>query len=67
MIIVGFQTMMIGLVADLISSSRSLIEDTLVRVREIELRLGHEADVERCGEEPGSAPPRAGAGGRGGR
>ena len=67
MIIVGFQTMMIGLVADLISSSRSLIEDTLVRVRELELRLGHEADVERCGEEPGSAPPRAGAGGRGGR
>ena len=47
LVIVGFQTMLIGLVADLIASSRSLVEDTLLRVRELELRLGREADVER--------------------
>src|SRR5439155_1340384 len=33
LLIVGFQTMLIGLVADLIGASRSLQEDTLVRVR----------------------------------
>ena len=38
LLIVGFQTMLIGLVADLIGSSRSLLEDALVRVRELELR-----------------------------
>jgi glycosyltransferase involved in cell wall biosynthesis len=42
--IVGFQTMLIGLVADLIGSSRALVEDALVRVREIELRVAAEAD-----------------------
>ena len=43
LVIVGFQTMLIGLVADLIGSSRSLVEDTLLRVRELELRFGREA------------------------
>jgi glycosyltransferase involved in cell wall biosynthesis len=47
LLIVGFQTMLIGLVADLIGSSRSLQEDTLVRVRELELRLAADADVVR--------------------
>ena len=47
LLIVGFQTLLIGLVADLIGASRSLQEDTLVRVREIELRLGDGPDVER--------------------
>jgi glycosyltransferase involved in cell wall biosynthesis len=42
--IVGFQTMLIGLVADLIGSSRALVEDALVRIREIELRVSAEAD-----------------------
>ena len=55
LLIVGFQTMLIGLVADLIGASRSLQEDTLVRVRELELRLGDGAEVERL--EP-AAPPR---------
>ncbi|MGH7893257.1 MAG: glycosyltransferase family 2 protein [Candidatus Binatia bacterium] len=45
LIIVGFQTMLIGLVADLIGSSRSLLEDMLVRVREIELRIADDVDV----------------------
>ena len=44
LVILGFQTMLIGLVADLIGSSRALVEDTLVRVREIELRVSAEAD-----------------------
>jgi len=58
LVIVGFQTMLIGLVADLIGSSRSLLEDTLFRVRELELRLGHEADVERLAPEARPTPPR---------
>jgi glycosyltransferase involved in cell wall biosynthesis len=47
LLIVGFQTLLIGLVADLIGSSRSLQEDALVRLREIELRLGDGPEVER--------------------
>jgi glycosyltransferase involved in cell wall biosynthesis len=39
LIIVGFQTLQIALVADLIGSSRRLVEDTLLRVRRIELDL----------------------------
>lgn len=37
LIIIGFQTVLIGLVADLIGSNRSLIEDLLFRLRRIEL------------------------------
>ena len=44
LLIVGFQTLLIGLVADLIGSSRALVEDTLVRVRELELRVDRDAD-----------------------
>jgi hypothetical protein len=47
LLIVGFQTVLIGLVADLIAGSRALVEDTLFRVREIELRLGEGPEVER--------------------
>jgi glycosyltransferase involved in cell wall biosynthesis len=47
LVIVGFQTVLIGLLADLIASSRALVEDTLFRVREIELRLGEGPDIER--------------------
>jgi hypothetical protein len=35
--IIGFQVLMIGLVADEISFNRKLIEETLLRVRRIEL------------------------------
>lgn len=66
LLIVGFQTMLIGLVADLISNLRLLVEDALVRVRELELRSGGEADVERCAAEDGRrAPARTGTVGRG--
>jgi glycosyltransferase involved in cell wall biosynthesis len=37
LIIIGFQTVLIGLVADLIGSSRSLTEDLLFRIRRLEL------------------------------
>jgi glycosyltransferase involved in cell wall biosynthesis len=62
LVIVGFQTMLIGLVADLIASSRSLTEDTLLRVRELELRLGREADVERLQTGDAVPPARAESG-----
>lgn len=44
LLIIGFQTVLIGLVADLIGSSRALLEDVLVRVREVEMRLAEEED-----------------------
>jgi len=37
LMIVGFQTVMIGLVADVLSGSRKLTEDLLYRVRKMEL------------------------------
>jgi glycosyltransferase involved in cell wall biosynthesis len=40
LMIVGFQVALIGLVADVISGNRKLIEDLLYRVRGIELTLG---------------------------
>jgi len=47
--IIGFQTISLGLVADLIGNNRWLLEDTLFRVRELELRLGDGPDVVRLG------------------
>jgi glycosyltransferase involved in cell wall biosynthesis len=44
--IIGVQTILMGLVADLIALSRALTEDTLLRVRKIELRLGELPDTE---------------------
>jgi len=39
--IIGFQIMVIGLVADLISGNRKLIEDSLYRIRKLELLSGN--------------------------
>jgi glycosyltransferase involved in cell wall biosynthesis len=47
LLLAGFMTMLIGLVADLIAGSRALVEDTLLRVRQLELRLGNGPDVVR--------------------
>lgn len=55
LVIVGFQTILIGLLADLIAGSRALVEDNLFRVREIELRLGEAPEVERL-EPPAKVP-----------
>jgi len=38
LLIIGFQVIVLGVVADLISANRRLIEDTLLRVKKIELR-----------------------------
>ncbi len=51
LVIIGVQTMLIGLVADLIGANRSLLEDALIRVRQMELRLGDAPDVVRLGDE----------------
>lgn len=40
LMIVGFQVLLIGLVADVISGNRKLIEDLVYRVRKMELSLG---------------------------
>ena len=38
LLIIGFQLLIVGLLADLISANRRLIEDTLLRVKKIELK-----------------------------
>ncbi len=66
--IIGVQTVLMGLIADLIASSRSLTEDTLLRMRKIELRLGEKPDLEpgyHGGDDDDQtepAPPRVGRG-----
>ena len=40
LMIVGFQVLLIGLVSDVISGNRKLLEDLLYRVRSIELAVG---------------------------
>jgi len=57
LMIVGFQVLLIGLVSDMISGSRKLLEDLLYRVRSLEI-ASHGADV-RPGTHEGR---RAGAG-----
>ena len=39
LLIIGFQILIVGLLADLISANRRLIEDTLLRVKKIELNV----------------------------
>jgi glycosyltransferase involved in cell wall biosynthesis len=52
LLIVGFQVALIGLVADVISGNRKLLEDLLYRVRGIELMLGEAGDPLASGHEP---------------
>jgi glycosyltransferase involved in cell wall biosynthesis len=46
LLIVGFQIALIGLLADVISGNRKLLEDLLYRVRRMELRQSAPADTE---------------------
>jgi len=46
LMIVGFQTVMIGLVADVLASTRKLLQDLLYRVRSMELERGTEPGPE---------------------
>ncbi len=41
LLIVGFQTLLIGLLADLVGFNRKILEETLYRLRRIELELEH--------------------------
>ncbi len=40
LMIVGFQVLLIGLVSDVISGNRKLLEDLVYRVRSIEIAVG---------------------------
>jgi glycosyltransferase involved in cell wall biosynthesis len=61
LMIVGFQLLLSGLVADLIGANRTLLEDTLFRVRELELQMGGRPDVVRLASgEPAGTPERTG-------
>jgi glycosyltransferase involved in cell wall biosynthesis len=51
LLIIGVQTMLIGLVADLIGGTRTLLEDSLFRLRQVELRLGAVPEVVRLRDE----------------
>ena len=54
--IVGFQVLLIGLVADLIGGSRKLLEDVLYRVRQLEIERPFATQEEPEKKEPvGSA------------
>ncbi len=52
LMIVGFQVILIGLLADVISGTRKLMEDVLYRIRRMELRDRDERD------DPPSGGPR---------
>ena len=45
LLIVGFQVLVIGLVSDLISANRRLIEDSLLRIKKIELSVRDKKDT----------------------
>lgn len=47
LMIVGFQVLLIGLVADILSGTRKLLEDLLYRVRRMELERHTDDDAER--------------------
>ena len=47
--IVGFQVIVVGLAADLIAANRRLSEETLYRVRKLELSARSEADLSKAG------------------
>ena len=54
LMIVGFQVLLGGLMADVISANRKLTEEILYRVRSLELRSGHDVEqVSQSKERPG--------------
>ena len=52
LMIVGFQVLVIGLLADVISGNRKLLEDLLYRIRTLELPAGPEVETVRKAETP---------------
>jgi glycosyltransferase involved in cell wall biosynthesis len=55
LLIVAFQVFILGMVADLLAANRRLLEDTLYRVRKIELMHPQVADLGRCLSDGGDA------------
>ena len=55
--IIGVQTVLMGLVADLIASSRALSEQVLLRIRRMELRSGDWPDRKLEGASPLEGQP----------
>jgi glycosyltransferase involved in cell wall biosynthesis len=51
LVIVGFQVLLIGLLADLISSLRKILEETIYRVRKLEFALGDRRGHARSDDE----------------
>jgi glycosyltransferase involved in cell wall biosynthesis len=50
LLIVGFQVLLIGLLADLVSHNRQILEDVLYRVRKIEIEKGTEFEAAEAPE-----------------
>jgi glycosyltransferase involved in cell wall biosynthesis len=55
LLIVGFQIMLIGLLADLIAANRKLLENTLYRVKIIETQLARQKSQDGENEDAGNA------------
>jgi hypothetical protein len=53
LVIIGFFTVLVGLMADLIGGNRALLEDVLYRLRRMELEA---AEPEAGGREPSARP-----------
>jgi hypothetical protein len=58
LLIVGFQVLLIGLLADVISANRKLLEDLLYRVRRMELPQTDEAETESVSTRAGDPAER---------
>jgi glycosyltransferase involved in cell wall biosynthesis len=64
--IIGFQILMIGLLADVISANRKLLEDLVYRVRSLELPVRERSDDASAEAEPPRALSDTGVKGRSG-
>lgn len=57
LVIIGFYTVLVGLMADLIGGNRALLEDVLYRLRRMELGAGEER--QECEEQHAPSAPRS--------
>jgi len=56
---IGFQVMLIGLLADLVAANRRLTEEALIRLRRLELGDGREAVIQADGRDGAHSPAAA--------
>lgn len=59
LLLAGFQMVLTGVVADLIATNRALLENTLGRVREMELARDGDPEARAAHGVPDSRPPRS--------